>query len=221
MKYRILGKSKLKVSVIGIGTWQLGGEWGKDFTVDEVIDMLKAARDLGVNFIDTAECYGDHKSESLIGQAIGSGKVGQRKDWIIATKFGHTFHGHLNRTDDRSAKDVISQLDLSLKALQTDYIDLYQYHSIRDGEFANPELQQFLGIAKQAGKIRHIGNSIANSGNADGRIQVDASTASDVDAIQIVYNRLERKHEEYVLGSCQKQNLGVLARVPLASGLLP
>src|SRR5438132_9142567 len=130
MKYCRLGKTGLNISIIGVGTWQFGGEWGKEFSQGEVDQILSRAQQLGINLIDTAECYGDHTSESLIGSAIAGGTVGRREDWIIATKFGHTFHGHLDRTDDRSAADAQRQLEASLKALRTDYIDLYQYHSI-------------------------------------------------------------------------------------------
>jgi aryl-alcohol dehydrogenase-like predicted oxidoreductase len=218
MNYRKLGKTGLKVSVIGIGTWQFGGEWGKDFAPDEVAQMLDRARELGVNLIDTAECYGDHVSESLIGGALAGGR---REDWVLATKFGHTFHGHLKRTDDRSAADVAKQLDASLRALRTDYIDLYQYHSVRDREFDDADLRAVLDKAVRDGKVRHLGNSISNSGAAgDGSYQADASTAAGVEAIQVVYNRLDRRPEANVLPSCRRQNLGVLARVPLASGLL-
>jgi aryl-alcohol dehydrogenase-like predicted oxidoreductase len=221
MKYRLLGKTGLHVSVIGIGTWQFGGEWAQDFSQEQATAILAKGRELGLNLLDTAECYGDHLSESLIGGAIASGQAGRREDWIIATKFGHTFHGYMNRTDDRSAADVRRQLEDSLRALRTDYIDLYQYHSVRDSEFDNPELRAVLDQAVRDGKVRHIGNSISNSGAAgDGSYQTDASTAAHVEAIQVVYNRLQRGPEKNVLPSCQRQNLGVLARVPLASGFL-
>jgi myo-inositol catabolism protein IolS len=120
MQYRRLGKTHLRVSVIGLGTWQFGGEWGKDFTQDEVNQIFAAARESGINLIDTAECYGDHTSESLIGNAIAA----DRDDWIVATKFGHRFHGHLNRTDERTAADASAQVEASLAALKTDHIDL-------------------------------------------------------------------------------------------------
>lgn len=213
MKYRKLGSTNLRVSVIGVGTWQLGGEWGKNFTQDEVDRMLRRAKELGINLIDTAECYGDHLSESLIGNAIRS----DRKDWIVATKFGHKFHGHLNRTDERTAADAVKQLEESLRALKTDYVDILQYHSIRNEEFDNAELQQTLIRLKQQGKVRHIGNSISPNDNSH---QVEASHQAQVEVIQVVYNRLDRKPEERVLPSCQRQNFGVLARVPLASGYL-
>src|SRR4051794_2594232 len=106
MKYRRLGKTNLKVSVVGVGTWQFGGEWGKAFSQNEANAILGRAKELGINFIDTAECYGDHTSEMLIGGATQK----DRKDWIIATKFGHKFHGYLNRTDERTAADAVKQL---------------------------------------------------------------------------------------------------------------
>ena len=222
MKYRALGKTNLHVSVIGIGTWQFGGEWAKAFTQEEATRILGKGRELGLNLIDTAECYGDHLSESFIGAAIASGDAGRREDWILATKFGHTFHGYMNRTDDRSAADVLKQLELSLKALRTDYIDLYQYHSVRDSEFDDVEVWAVLEKAVREGKIRHIGNSVsAASTSAGGKnYQVDRSAEAHVGAIQLVYNRLDRHPEEAVLPSCERQRLGVLARVPMASGLL-
>jgi aryl-alcohol dehydrogenase-like predicted oxidoreductase len=215
MKYRILGKTGLKVSVIGLGTWQFGGEWGKTFTQEEVNAILGRAMELGINLIDTAECYGDHLSESLIGGAI---RPGEREKWIIATKFGHRFTGFLKRSDERDVPAVREQLEGSLRALRTDYVDLYQYHSVRDEEFANTALWAYLQEQKKAGKIRHIGNSISN--NIEPRFQAERSAEAGVEALQVVYNRLERKAEELVFPIARRQELGVLARVPLASGFL-
>jgi len=215
MKYRRLGKTNLRVSVVGMGTWQFGGEWGKDFRQDEVDRMFAAAREEGINLIDTAECYGDHTSEAFVGKAIQR----NRGDWIVATKFGHKFHGHLNRTDERSAAQVALQVEDSLKALKTDYIDLLQYNSIRYEEFTSDELTDLLRKLLKSGKIRHLGNSI--SGKTRNNVnQVEDSNARGVEAIQVIYNRLDRTPEEQVFGICQKQDLGVLARVPLASGFL-
>jgi len=215
MKYRRLGKSNLRVSVIGMGTWQFGGEWGKDFAQDEVDRIFDAARETGINLIDTAECYGDHLSEAFIGNAIQR----DRGNWIVATKFGHKFHSHLNRTDERTAPQMLRQVDDSLKALKTDYIDLLQYHSIRFEEFDNDELTAALQTLMKAGKVRHLGNSV--SGQTRKNIdQVENSTRRHVEAIQVIYNRLDRTPEERVFSLCQQQELGVLARVPLASGFL-
>jgi aryl-alcohol dehydrogenase-like predicted oxidoreductase len=215
MKYRRLGKTNLRVSVIGIGTWQLGGEWGKTFTQAEVDRMFDAARATGLNLIDTAECYGDHTSESLIGNAVAR----DRANWIIATKFGHKFHGHMNRTDERGPRDAITQVEASLRALRTDFIDLLQYHSIRDEEFDNDELTAVLEEMLKSGKVRHLGNSVGGK-TRNAPHQVEASTRRHVEVIQVVYNRLDRLPEELVFPICQAQDLGVLARVPLASGLL-
>jgi len=213
MKYRKLGKTGLEVSVIGLGTWQFGGEWGKDFTQQEVDQILGRGQELGINLIDTAECYGDHLSETLIGNAIR----GKRSEWILATKFGHHYHGFRDRTDDYSAATVQKQLEDSLRALQTDYIDLYQFHSGPDEAFDQDDLWTMLQKQVESGKIRHLGISIAKNDNLH---QTDAATSVGAGAIQVVYNRLDQKPEERVFPSCQRQNLGVLARVPLASGYL-
>lgn len=214
MKYRRLGKTGLKVSVIGLGTWQFGGEWGKVFTQEEVDQILARAKQLGINLIDTAECYGDHLSERLIGNFLRRDK---REDWIIATKFGHRFKGHMDRDQQWSAEEVIRQLDESLRALQTDYIDLYQFHSGSDEAFDNDALWTVLDKQKQAGKIRHLGTSIGNNDNLH---QTERSGQVGSEVIQVVYNRLDRKPEERVFPECIRQDLGVLARVPLASGYL-
>jgi aryl-alcohol dehydrogenase-like predicted oxidoreductase len=214
MKYRRLGKTNLRVSVIGLGTWQFGGEWGKTFEQSEVDAMFRRAKELGVNLIDSAECYGDHLSESLVGGAVQR----ERADWIVATKFGHRFNGHMNRSDERSARDVSEQLGASLRALRTDYIDIYQYHSVRDQEFFDEAVRKVLQDAKRAGKVRHIANSI--SSKLTNGPQAADSQRADVDVLQIYYNRLERNAEQVALPEAQKQGVGVLARVPLASGLL-
>lgn len=214
MKYRRLGKTELDVSVIGIGTWQFGGEWGLQFTQKEVDAILDKGQGLGINLIDTAECYGDHLSESFIGDYLNRRK---REDWIVASKFGHHFHERFTRSDKFGAKDVLEQLEGSLKALKTDYIDLYQFHSGPDEAFDNDELWTALDKQVQAGKIRHLGTSIGSNDNLH---QTEASTKVNSQVIQVVYNRLDRTPEQRVFPSCERQDLGVLARVPLASGYL-
>ena len=216
MKYRRLGKTNLKVSVVGIGTWQYGGEWGKNFDEGEVKKILDRGFDLGFNFIDTAECYGDHLSERLIGKAVKE----KRKDWIIATKFGHKFISHLNRETVWDVAGVKKQLEDSLRALQTDYIDLYQFHSGNDEVFNNEELWSMLQNEVKAGKIRHLGISISNKEGINSLEQTKSASKVGAEVIEAVYNRLERYPEEEIFPACIEQDLGVLARVPLASGLL-
>lgn len=214
MKYRRLGKTGLKVSVVGVGTWQFGGEWGKRFRHQEVDRILGRAKELGINLIDTAECYGDHLSESLIGQSIQA----DREGWIIATKFGHRFHSNFERTDHWSPQGVVEQLEASLKALRTDYVDLYQFHSGDDGAFNQDGLWETLNKQVEAGKVRYLGISI--SSKSENLYQTEQATEVGASVIQVVYNRLDRQPERRVLPSCRDQDLGVLARVPLASGFL-
>jgi aryl-alcohol dehydrogenase-like predicted oxidoreductase len=214
MLFRTLGSTGLNVSVIGVGTWQFGGEWGRDYTQPEADAIFDAAREAGINLIDTAECYGDHTSERLIGGAIER----DRDKWIVATKFGHKFNANFQRTEPRSPADVLKQCEDSLKALRTDYIDLYQYHSWGDTQFFAEDVHAALLVLKDEGKIRHLGNSVAASTRTT--TQIEASQKMQIEAIQIVYNRLERWPEERALGVCLEQKLGVLARVPLASGYL-
>lgn len=216
MKYRRLGKTNLRVSVVGIGTWQFSGSWGKEYNQAEVDAILDQAREVGINMVDTAECYGHHLSESFIGNYLSSRK--NRNDWIIATKFGHN---HLDRQKPTknywSAEEVLKQLDASLKALNTDYVDLYQFHSGSDVYFNNDDLWTALDKQVQAGKVRNLGISIAKNNDI---YQTESSTRVGSKVIQVVYNRLDQAPELEVLPSCIKQDLGVLARVPLASGFL-
>lgn len=214
MKYRLLGRTGLNVSVIGIGTWQFGGEWGVDYSQGEANAVLRRGKELGINLIDTAECYGDHLSERLIGGFL---KEDRREDWIVATKFGHRFKSNFSRDDLASPEAVQKQLEDSLRALQTDYVDLYQFHSLPDRDFDNDALWTMLDKQKQAGKICCLGISIGANTNI---YQTDKATDYGADVIQVVYNRLDRKPEAEVFPSCERQNLGVLARVPLASGFL-
>ncbi len=217
MKYRALGKTGLSVSVIGLGTHQFSGEWAKEFPQDEVGKMLGRAHELGINFIDTAECYGDHAVEAMIGHSIKH----QRADWIVATKFGHDYLNSPKKTDAWSADQVRQQLENSLRALQTNYIDLYQFHSGGNDAFLNDDLWTMLQQQVQAGKIRWLGLSLA----ADLMLRNDlqqllAATNAGISAVQVVYNRLQRKAEEDVLPLCRAQGFGVLARVPFAKGFL-
>jgi aryl-alcohol dehydrogenase-like predicted oxidoreductase len=214
VKYRILGSTGLRVSVIGAGTWQLGGEWGHAFTQSEADAILDAAGECGINLIDTAECYGDHLSESFIGDYLARR---DRSKWIVATKFGHWFHSFMNRTDDFSVEGVRQQLEGSLRTLRVDAIDLYQFHSGSDALFGNQELWTMLDEQKRAGKIRHLGISILGKGSER---QAREAKRVGAEALQLFYNRLDRRPEEYAFPHAERDNLGVLGRVPLASGVL-
>ncbi len=150
-----------------------------------------------------------------MGQALTS----DREKWFLATKFGHRYTGLAQRDQLWSAEAVRKQFEQSLKNLQTDYIDLYQFHSGGDDVFDNEELWTMLSRQKEAGKIRQIGVSLtSNAAVRDS--QVLRVVGVGADAVQVLYSRMDRGAEELVLPECQKSGLGVLARVPLASGFL-
>ena len=218
MKYRALGKTGVKVSVISVGTHQFSGEWAQSFSAPEVAAMLDRARELGINLLDTAECYGDHAVEALVGEAIQK----NRGDWLIATKFGHAYlDGSPKKSEAWTAAQVQKQLEDSLKALRTDRIDLYQFHSGTNKDFENEELWTMLNAQVRAGKIRFLGVSLsADVLLKDDLKQLHAATRVGASVIQVVYNRLQRKAEETVLPYCERENLGVLVRVALAKGFL-
>lgn len=214
MEYRRLGRTGLEVSVIGIGTWQFGGEWGKSFIQQEVDAILGRARDLGINLIDTAECYGDHVSERLVGGAIRH----DRDRWIVATKFGHRFHEEpRERTDHWGPDEVIEQLEASLRALDTDRVDIYQFHSGDDAAFDRDELWEALGRQVEKGTVRHLGVSVGRSDNLH---QVARAGKVGATVAQIAYSRLDRTAEGALFPSCQEQGLGVIVREALANGYL-
>ncbi|MBA2560670.1 MAG: aldo/keto reductase [Propionibacteriales bacterium] len=213
MKFRRLGRTGLDVSVVGVGTWQLGGEWGKDFTQREADEILGRARDLGMNLVDTAECYGDHLSENLVGKAIAH----DRDHWVVATKFGHRYLGDGRRRNEWSPAEVVAQLERSLRALGTDHVELYQFHSGGDDVFDNDELWDALAAQKQAGKVRHFGISL---GDNTAPHQTQRATDLGADVVQVIYSRLDQEPEQAVFPACLDQDLGVLAREALASGLL-
>jgi aryl-alcohol dehydrogenase-like predicted oxidoreductase len=201
--------------VIGLGTWQFGGEWAMDFSQPAVDAILDAAAAGGINFIDTAECYGpDHISERLIGDYLARH---DRSRWIVATKFGHHFNSFMDRTDDFAVEGVRAQLEASLRALRVDTIDLYQFHSGSDALFRNEQLWTMLAAQKRAGKIRHLGLSILQKGS---EAQAREAAQFGVESLQVFYNRLDRRPEQIYFPHARRDNLGIIGRVPLASGLL-
>lgn len=217
MIYRQLGDTGLRVSVIGLGTHQFAGEWGHKFDTQKVGAILAKGQELGINLIDTAASYGDHLSEALIGRAVQP----NRSNWIIATKFGRTYSEATGAVCDFSMPAVRSQLETSLKALRTDYIDLYQFHSGRNQDFDNDELWHFLNQQVRDGTIRCLGLSISYDLVAsDDLHQLVRAREVGVGSVQIVYNRLVKKAEQAVLPRCNREGLGVVARVPLARGIL-
>lgn len=212
MKYRTLGKTGLSVSVVGMGTWQLSGVWNKQFSQREVGEIFACAVDSGINFVDTAECYGDHLAESFIGHCT----FAERDRWVIATKFGHNVANGLGDENFEPAQ-VQSQLEASLRALRTDYIDIYQIHSARNEQFNNDALWTMLDKQVQAGKVRFLGNSLLLP---QMRNQIEKSDAYGISVLQTTYNAVQTVAGDTALPVAEKLNLGVVVREPLASGFL-
>ncbi len=217
MRYRDLGKTGIKASVIALGTHQFSGEWGIQFSAADVDQIMGRAGELGINVVDTAECYGDHSVEAMIGEAIHS----RRDKWIVATKFGHISHGSFKKTDAWSPADVLKQLDTSLSALRSDYVDIYQFHSGGNAVFDNDALWEVLNRQVMLGKIRHLGISLSGELTIKGDIhQLKQAIHYGVGVVQVVYNRLSREAEVDILPFCKENRLGVFGRIPLSRGFL-
>jgi len=203
-----LGKSDLKVSRIGIGTWQASlHEWGSDVNDDEIIKAIRRAVELGVNFIDTAEIYGNGHSERVVGKAI---KGLNRENLIIATKV----HGAHLRHDE-----LIKSAQLSMERLGVNYIDLYQIHWPDPWEQI-PFKETFRAMEELYvnGKIRAIG--VSNFAVRDLEEAMSHLSKATIVSNQVRYNMLQREIEEEVMPYCIKNNITIIAWSPLAQGAL-
>lgn len=222
MQYRNLGKTGLSVSVVGIESHQWSGRGGIYLSEKEVRVMLARASELGINFIDTGECYLYHTAERLIGDALQK----NRKRFIIATKFGHTIReGEVAEGWDE--KTIEKELRTSLKALRTNYIDVYQVHINSPGDGKNfiahvSEIRHVLDVALRTGQIRFVGICLGDNVLFDesGKILSQALKALPLSVVQMVYNRLSREAEKRIIPIAVEHNLGIVARLPLAKAYL-
>ncbi|HUA12535.1 MAG TPA: aldo/keto reductase [Solirubrobacteraceae bacterium] len=207
-----LGMTELSVSPIAFGTWELGGEWGS-FDEDKGIEAIRNARELGVNFFDTAQGYGFGASERLLGRALRDDLDNRRDEVVIATK------GGLRMTDEGLVRDASpawlrSGLDASLEALGIDYLDLYQVHW-PDPNVPFAETAGALQELVDAGKIRHVGVS-----NFDAQQIGEFAKTRPVETLQPPYHLFRREIERDILPYCATHDIGVLVYGPLAHGLL-
>lgn len=216
MEYRILGKTNLKVSVIGFGAWAIGGNmWGPQDDNDSIAALHKAI-DLGVNFIDTAAAYGNGHSEKIIGKVLK-----ERKERIyIATKIPPLMWPPSPNTHAKDAfpkEKIISSIEQSLKNLQVDCIDLIQLHSWRENWTNDIDWYETLLKFKNQGKINFIGVSVHDNMEDEALELIETGR---VDTIQVVYNVISRTPEKNLFPEALKHNIGIIARVPLAYGAL-
>lgn len=216
MEYRKLGKTDLMVSPICIGGWQLAGPLAFDGKPDghpdpgkeNALRLIRELGDRGVNFIDTAEQYGNGESERRVGQAI----KGQRDQWIISTKFGYRVASDGGRVDDSSPSTILPSLEGSLKRLQTDYIDIYLYHCAPKAEDLD-ESHEILEKAKKEGKIFYYGISTDNFD-----LIKSLHEHHMLDVLQYPTSLLDPRPDIYELIS--KHNIGTQVRGVMAQGRL-
>jgi len=214
MKYRVLGKTGLKVSEVGFGAWAVGGNaHGNSYgpTDDrQSLAAIERALDLGCNFFDTADVYGHGHSEELLGQAL----QGHRSEVVLATKVGGDFYHGVPRMNFNP--DYLEfALAKSCERLRSDYIDLYQLHNppiqlVRDGR-----IFKTLEKLKASGRIRHYGISIH-----DPQEGLVAMKNGEVGGIQVVFNILRQEAKNQLFREATKSNVGIIAREPLANGFL-
>lgn len=222
MKYRKLGKSGIMVSEIGFGAWSIGLDWwGKKIDDDEGLKMLKHAYDIGITFYDTADVYGKGRSEKLIAQAF----KGMRNEVVLSTKFGYDIYsgveqiGHNELPQKWDEEFVRYALGQSLERLETDYIDLYSLHNPKMNSIQDDNLFRLLNQLIGEGKIRHYGAALGPAiGWRDEGIL--AMENRNVTAIQTVYNILEQDPGQDFFKVANEMDVGVLVRVPDASGVL-
>jgi aryl-alcohol dehydrogenase-like predicted oxidoreductase len=208
MEYRELGRTGWHVSTISFGAWAIGGTWGP---VDDRESMaaLHRALDLGVNFFDTADVYGDGLSERLLARL----RKERREEFHIATKAGRRLDPHTASGYNR--QNLTSFVDRSLKNLETETLDLLQLHCPPTEVYYMPEVFDILDDLTKLGKVRHYGVSVEKVEEAQKAIEYPA-----VQSVQIIFNVLRQRPAELFFKEAQRRRVGILARVPLASGLL-
>jgi aryl-alcohol dehydrogenase-like predicted oxidoreductase len=208
MNYRELGRTGWKVSEISFGAWAIGGSWG-DVSDKDSLAALHAALDGGVNFFDTADVYGDGRSERLMAKL----KKERTENFYVATKAGRRLPKQTPKGYSR--ENLTSFVERSLRNLDTDTIDLLQLHCPPTEVYYMPEVFGVLDDLVQAGKLRHYGVSVEKVEEA-----LKAIEFPNVQTVQIIFNIFRQRPSELFFAEAQKRKVGILARVPLASGLL-
>ena len=208
MEQRILGKTGRNVSIVGLGTWQLGADWG---TVDpaQAQAILAASVEAGVTFFDTADVYGDGKSEQAIGKFLADNPG---HGVTVATKMGRRME---QRPENYSLANFRQWVDRSRKNLGTDTLDLVQLHCPPTPVYSSNEVYDALDTLVSEGAIRNYGVSVERTDEA-----LEAIRHEGTASVQIILNAFRLKPLDEVLPAAKAAGVGIIARVPLASGLL-
>jgi len=208
MKYRELGRTGWRVSTISFGTWAIGNDWGRVEDKDSLAALNRAV-DLGVNFFDTADVYGDGRSERLLAQV----KRERKDEIIIATKAGRRLNPHL--ASGYKGENITAFIERSLQNLETETLDLVQLHCPPTEVYYHPELFGALDELIEQGKIRYYGVSVEKVEEA-----IKAIEYPNVQTVQIIFNIFRQRPAELFFDLAKKRQVGILARVPLSSGML-
>ena len=208
MNYREFSNLGWKVSEIGIGCWAIGSEWG-DVSVEDAKEALYSSINNGINFFDTADVYGDGRSEKIISEVLKN----SNEQIYVATKAGRRLNPH--NADGYNLKNIESFIDRSLSNLGVDIIDLVQLHCPPSEICGKPETYEMMDEIVKKGKIRYYGVSVEKVSEA-----LDAIKHPNVKSIQIIFNIFRQKPSEIFFHEAKKNNVAIIARVPLASGLL-
>ncbi|MFB6069013.1 MAG: aldo/keto reductase [Halobacterium sp.] len=208
MDSRRLGSTGFDVSEIGLGTWEIGGEWG-DVSEDEGKRAVRAALDAGVTFLDTADVYGDGRSERLIREVLEE----RPEEPVVATKAGRRLDPHVAERYDREHLERF--VDRSRENLGVDSLDLLQLHCPPTDVYYQPETFDALADLRSAGKLEHYGVSVERVEEA-----LKAIEYPGVETVQIIFNPFRQRPAERFFDAAARADVGVVVRVPLASGLL-
>jgi len=208
MQYRELGRTGWKVSTISFGAWAIGGTWG-DVKDDESLAALHRALDLGVNFFDTADGYGDGHSEQLLAKL----RKERSEKFHVATKIGRRLNPHV--ASGYNKKNLTAFVERSLKNLEVEALDLLQLHCPPTEVFYMPEVFDILDGLLKDGKLLHYGVSVEKVEEA-----LKAIEYPNVQTVQIIFNIFRQRPLDLFFGEAQRRKVGIIARVPLSSGML-
>lgn len=209
MRYRPLGRTGIKIAEISLGTWQVGGKWGDPFSHGNADAILNKAADMGVNFFDTADVYMDGESEKAVARLVKS----RSEKIYIASKCGKRFNPHTN--DNYTVRELIGFVEDSLKRTGLETIDLIQLHCPPSEVYYRPEVFEAFDRLIEQGKIGHLGVSVEKIEHA-----LKAMEYPNVETVQIIFNLFRHRPRELFFEQVSARNIGVIVRVPLASGLL-
>ncbi|MFP4078844.1 MAG: aldo/keto reductase, partial [Candidatus Izemoplasmataceae bacterium] len=209
MKYRTLGKTGVKVSEIALGTWQLGGGWGAEFDEEMALETLRTARKHGINCFDTADLYQGNMSERTIGKFINT----EDSEPFVITKIGRRLDPHV--AEGYNEENLRRFVDEGRENMGVDTLDMVLLHCPPTDAYYDPEVFRAMDKLKAEGKFKHYGVSVEKIEEG-----LKAMDYEGVEAIEIIFNMFRHRPKELFFEQAKKRNVGVIVRVPLASGLL-